>query len=155
MIWDGETMLDDEKGLYTIGTVAELLREHPETLRVWERNGLICPDRNGYQRKYSNNDLKRLRFIKYLMDGKGLNIAGVRQVVSMYSCWYQRFCRGGAARNSKIPVNESKPCWKEEGTFCLKPSDKSEICSSCDMMHICRGGNLCALRAAEKIISGK
>lgn len=147
MILDGETMLDDEKGLYTIGTVAELLHEHPETLRVWERNGLISPDRNAYQRKYSNNDLKRLKFIKDLMDEKGLNIAGVRQVISMYSCWYQRFCKGGAAKNSKIPVNESKPCWKEEGTFCLKPSDKSEFCHNCDMMRICQGCQGCSKQA--------
>ena len=131
-------MLDEEKGLYTIGTVAELIQEHPETLRVWERNGLISPDRKGYQRKYSNNDLKRLKFIKKLMDEKRLNIAGVRQVISMYSCWYHRFCKGGASKNSKVSVNESKPCWKEEGTFCLTPSDKSEFCHSCDIMRICQ-----------------
>lgn len=144
---DGETMLNDENGLYTIGTVAELLHEHPETLRVWERNGLIRPNRNGYQRKYSNNDLKRLNFIKSLMDEKGLNIAGARQVISMYSCWYQRFCGGGATKNSKIPVNESKPCWKEEGTFCLKPSDKSEFCNGCVRMQICRECQDCSKRA--------
>lgn len=128
--------MDDESGEYSIGTVAELLNEHPETLRVWERNGLIRPDRNSYQRKYSHDDLKRLRFIKNMMDEKGLNIAGVRQVISMYSCWYQRFCRGGALKNNQVPVNESKPCWKREGTFCLAPSDKSEFCQSCEMMRI-------------------
>lgn len=139
----GDIMLDEEMGLYTIGTVAELLQEHPETLRVWERNGLISPDRNGYQRKYSNNDLKRLMFIKNLIDVKGLNIAGVRQVISMYSCWYHRFCSGGASKNSKVSINESKPCWKQEGTFCLTPSDKSEFCHNCDMMRICQGCNGC------------
>lgn len=136
-------MLDEEKGLYTIGTIAELLSEHPETLRVWERNGLISPDRNGYQRKYSNNDLKRLKFVKYLMDEKGLNIAGVRQMVSMYSCWYRRYCKGGAAKNSPIPVNESKPCWKVEGTYCLAPSDKSEFCHNCEMTRLCQGCKGC------------
>lgn len=132
-------MLDEEKGLYTIGTMAELLGEHPETLRVWERNGLIRPDRSGYQRRYSNNDLKRLKFIRYLMDEKGLNIAGVRQVVTMYACWYHRYCKGGAAKNSPVPVNESKPCWKVEGTYCLAPSDKSEFCQNCERMRQCRG----------------
>jgi len=136
-------MLDEDQGLYTIGTVAELLNEHPETLRVWERNELILPDRNGYQRKYSNNDLKRLKFIKYLMDEKGLNIAGVRQVVSMYSCWYRRYCKGGDSKSSPVPVNESKPCWKVEGTYCLAPSDKSEFCHSCEMMKNCDGCKGC------------
>jgi MerR family transcriptional regulator/heat shock protein HspR len=134
-------MLDENKGLYTIGTVAELLNEHPETLRVWERNDLIHPDRNSYQRKYSNNDLKRLKFVKYLMDEKGLNIAGVRQLVSMYSCWYLRYCKGGDLKNTPVPVNESKPCWKVEGTYCLAPSDKSEFCQNCEMMKKCDGCN--------------
>lgn len=137
-------MLDEEKGLYTIGTIAELIGEHPETLRVWERNGLIRPDRNGYQRKYSNNDLKRLQFIQYLMDEKGLNIAGVRQVISMYFCWYQRFCKGGAVQNGRVPVNESKPCWKEKGTFCLRPSDKSEFCQNCERIRFCECCKKCA-----------
>lgn len=137
-------MLDEEKGVYSIGTVSELLSEHPETLRVWERNGLISPDRNGYQRRYSNNDLKRLKFIKGLMDDKGLNIAGVRQVVSMYSCWYHRFCKGGAAKNSAVAVNEAKPCWKTEGSFCLAPADKADFCQNCQMAQSCRGCRGCS-----------
>ncbi len=43
----GDTMIDEETALYSIGTVAELLGEHPETLRVWERRGLILPQREG------------------------------------------------------------------------------------------------------------
>lgn len=127
-------MFDDDKSLYTIGTVAELIGEHPETLRVWERNDLLRPNRKGYQRKYSNNDLKRLKFIKYLMHEKGLNIAGVKQLTSMYSCWYKQNCQGGAVQNSLTPVNESKPCWKFEGTYCLVASDKAEMCNSCDIL---------------------
>ncbi|MDK2933282.1 MAG: hypothetical protein PWP27_1092 [Clostridiales bacterium] len=136
-------MFDEDKSLYTIGTVAELIGEHPETLRVWERNDLIRPDRKGYQRKYSNNDIKRLKFIKYLMDEKGLNIAGVKQLTSMYACWYKKNCKGGASKSSPVPVNESKPCWKLEGTYCLVASDKSEICNSCEMFQNCKNCNGC------------
>lgn len=136
-------MFDEDQGLYTIGTVAELIGEHPETLRVWERNDLLRPNREGFQRKYSTNDVKRLTFIKRLMDEKGLNIAGVKQVTSMYSCWYKRNCSGGATRNSPTPVNESKPCWKMEGTYCLVASDKSEMCNSCEMFKKCTGCTGC------------
>lgn len=128
-------MLDENKGLYTIGTVAELIDEHPETLRIWERNDLIRPDRNGYQRRYSNNDLKRLRFIQYLMDAEGLNIAGVRALLSLYACWYLPFCKGGAAPSGDAEINEKKHCWKTEGCFCLAPSDKAEYCSNCACAH--------------------
>ncbi|MDP4126534.1 MAG: MerR family transcriptional regulator [Bacillota bacterium] len=131
-------MFDDEDmGLYTIGTVAELIQEHPETLRVWERNDLIRPDRKGYQRKYSRNDLKRLRFIKDLMHEKGLNIAGVKYLTSMYACWFKRNCKGGARQNSPVAVNGTKVCWKNEGTYCLVASDKAEMCSSCDLLNNC------------------
>ncbi|MEA4900791.1 MerR family transcriptional regulator [Desulfitobacterium sp.] len=136
-------MIDEEKGLYSIGTVADLIGEHPETLRVWEKNDLLRPDRASYQRKYSNNDLLRLKFIKYLMDQKGLNVAGVKQLTSMYSCWYKRNCKGGAKKNSTSAINESKPCWRVEGTFCLVASDKSELCNSCEMFKNCKGCNGC------------
>ena len=132
-------MFDEDKSLYTIGTVSELINEHPETLRVWERNGLLKPNREGYQRKYSNNDMRRLKFIKYLMDKKGLNIAGVKQLTSMYSCWFKKSCKGGGALSSKVVVNESKPCWMIEDTYCIIASDKAEICSTCDMFKNCKG----------------
>ncbi|MCG8499801.1 MAG: MerR family transcriptional regulator [Firmicutes bacterium] len=132
-------MIDEEKGLYTIGTVAEIIEEHPETLRVWERNGIVQPDRVNNQRRYSNNDLKRLKFIKHLIDEKGLNLAGVKQVVRMYPCWYMRNCKGGPQQSSSIPVNYAKPCWKIEGSFCFKPNDKAEMCGACSVYKHCHG----------------
>ena len=136
-------LFDEDKGLYPIGTVAKLIDVHPETLRVWERNGLIFPDRQGYQRRYSHNDLKRLQFIKYLLNEKGLNVAGVKQLTSMYACWYKKNCKGGAAKNSPVPVNETKPCWKLPATYCLVASDKAEICNSCEMVKNCQRCRRC------------
>jgi len=134
---------DEDTGIYEIGAVAELIGEHPETLRVWERNGLVRPDRSQYRRRYSNNDLKRLRFIKQLLDEGGLNLAGIRLVTQMYPCWYIRRCKGGASRSSKERVNAAKPCWKEEGTYCRIVADLSELCSSCDMVKRCHQCNGC------------
>jgi MerR family transcriptional regulator/heat shock protein HspR len=133
----------EDQGVYTIGTVARLLKEHPETLRVWERHGLIRPDRRSYQRKYSNQDLKRLAFIKHLLDDKGLNLAGVKHIISMYPCWYKKNCSGGARKNSSVRVNESKACWKQEGTYCLVAGDKAEMCSSCHMLKNCKHCHEC------------
>lgn len=130
-------MFDDDQGIYPISFVAEQIGEHPETLRVWERQGIIRPDRSQYRRRYSNNDLKRLQFIKHLLDVEGLNLAGVRHLTKMYPCWYIRNCKGGAHRNSKMSINESKPCWKAAGTYCLVIVDRAEACSSCDMLKQC------------------
>lgn len=139
-------MFDEYTGVYTIGTVAQLIEEHPETLRVWERNGLIQPYRQGYQRRYSNTDLKRLKFIKYLIDEKGLNIAGVKHITSMYPCWYKKDCKGGASKSSPVPVNESKPCWKIEGTYCMIAMDKAEMCNTCEVYKNCTNCNGCRNR---------
>ncbi len=130
-------MIDEDTAVYTIGTVSRLMDVHPETLRVWEKNELIRPDRRSYQRKYTANDIKRLNFIKYLMDEKGLNIAGVKHIISMYSCWYKKNCKGGAEKNSNVMINDAKPCWKLEETYCLIISDKSEMCNNCDVFKIC------------------
>ncbi len=132
-------MFDEDKGLYTIGTVSELISEHPETLRVWEKNGLIHPIRNGTQRKYSNNDIKRLNFIRSLLHEKGMNIAGVKQLINMYPCWFNKTCKGGAGKNS-TDVNNSKPCWKTEETFCILVTDKADLCSTCS---ICKDYSSC------------
>ncbi len=134
----------DDKALYTIGTVAKLIDEHPETLRVWEKNNLIKPDRQEYQRRYSNNDIKRLKFIKYLLNEKRLNIAGVKQLTSMYACWYKKDCKGGDTRNSPVPVNEAKPCWKLQDTYCLVVGDKTEICNTCEMLKSCGSCTKCS-----------
>ncbi len=137
-------MFDEDTAVYTIGTVARFIGEHPETLRVWEKNDLIKPDRRSYQRKYTNNDLKRLKFIKYLLDEKGLNLAGAKHIISMYSCWYNKDCKGGAQKDSRVMINESKLCWKTEDTYCLVISDKSEICNSCNIFKICIDCNECS-----------
>ncbi|BEP30009.1 MerR family transcriptional regulator [Helicovermis profundi] len=130
-------MFEKKDDIYSIGLVAKLINEHPETLRVWEKNNLIKPDRSSYQRKYSNEDIKRLKFIKYLLLEKKLNIAGVKQVIEMYSCWYVDNCEGGAKGNAKEKINRHKPCWKRENTFCLVLKDKSEWCNGCNIKKKC------------------
>lgn len=144
-----KNMIDEDRGIYTTGTMAKLIGEHPETLRVWERNGLITPLREGTHRKYSNNDFKRLAFIKHLIDQKGLNIAGVKQIIIMYPCWSRKNCEGGALNNGKVPVNSAKPCWKRKETFCLVAADKSEWCSLCPYIDKCKGCSGCPTDKSE------
>jgi MerR family transcriptional regulator/heat shock protein HspR len=66
----------ENRPVYIIGIIADLLEVHPETLRVWERHNLVKPYRRNGQRLYTDSDLKRLLFIQELLD-KGLNMAGV------------------------------------------------------------------------------
>lgn len=73
-----------ETTLYFISTAARLLQMHPQTLRKYERLGLVHPSRTvGSMRVYSRDELDRLRFIKHLVDEAGINLAGVRRLLSI------------------------------------------------------------------------
>ncbi len=73
-------------GLYIISVAARLTEMHPQTLRKYERVGLIRPSRTGGSlRLYSEEDLARLRLIRNLTDNFGLNLAGVRLVMELVS----------------------------------------------------------------------
>lgn len=74
---------DVGRGVFAISVAAELAGLHPQTLRIYEREGLIEPNRSvGGTRLYSNTDVERLREIATLT-GSGLNIAGVRLVLEL------------------------------------------------------------------------
>lgn len=71
-------------GVYTMAVASRLTGMHPQTLRKYERAGLLKPVRQaGNQRLYSEADLERLRRIQYLVDVRGLNIAGLELALGM------------------------------------------------------------------------
>ena len=73
----------DVRALYVISVAAELAGVHPQTLRVYERKGLVDPRRTGGgSRRYSDRDIEQLRHIQDLI-GTGLNLQGVRQVMEL------------------------------------------------------------------------
>lgn len=70
--------------LIFISVAAEMLDMHPQTLRKYERLGLVRPARTvGSMRLYSHDEIERLRFIKRLVDDAGVNLAGVQQLLSV------------------------------------------------------------------------
>jgi MerR family transcriptional regulator/heat shock protein HspR len=70
--------------LYLISMAAELLQMHPQTLRKYERLGLVQPLRTlGSMRVYSREELDRLRLIKALVGEAGINLAGVQRLLSI------------------------------------------------------------------------
>ena len=70
--------------LYFISTAARLLDMHPQTLRKYERLGLVRPTRTiGSMRLYSRGELERLRIIKHLVEEAGINLAGVQRLLSI------------------------------------------------------------------------
>ena len=74
---------DDDRPLFMISVAAELAGMHPQTLRLYERRGLVRPQRTaGRTRRYSERDVERLQRIQELTE-LGLNLAGVERVLAM------------------------------------------------------------------------
>ena len=73
-----------DRDLYFISIAARMLGMHPQTLRKYERLGLIQPSRTiGSMRLYSRGELQRLKAIKRLVDDAGINLAGVQRLLSI------------------------------------------------------------------------
>ncbi len=75
-----------QEGVYVISVAARILDMHPQTLRKYERVGLIMPSRTrGMSRLYSDEDIARLKLIKHLVENLGLNHAGVHLAMALFN----------------------------------------------------------------------
>ncbi len=75
---------DDERAVYVISVAAELAGVHPQTLRIYDRKGLLAPQRTaGNTRRYSDRDIKMLRQIQDLTQADGINLAGVKRIIEL------------------------------------------------------------------------
>lgn len=73
-----------DRAVFVISVAAELAGVHPQTLRMYERKGLLSPSRTpGNSRRYSERDVERLRQIQRLTQDEGVNLAGVRMVMEL------------------------------------------------------------------------
>src|SRR6187397_3371026 len=76
---DDQASRDPARPVYVISVAAELVEVHPRTLRIYEGEGLICPARTRSNiRLYSENDIRRVLWIRHLTQNLGVNLAGVR-----------------------------------------------------------------------------
>jgi MerR family transcriptional regulator, heat shock protein HspR len=80
-------MIDDSRNepVFVISIVAKRLSVHPQTLRLYERCGLVNPQRRGQVRLYSEADIERLRTVLRLRDELGVNLAGIEVILNLLS----------------------------------------------------------------------
>ncbi|HEX9696943.1 MAG TPA: helix-turn-helix transcriptional regulator [Actinomycetota bacterium] len=73
-----------DRALYVISVAAELSGVHPQTLRMYERKGLLAPQRTaGNNRRYSQRDIDRVRLIQSMTQEHGMNLAAVEVVIAL------------------------------------------------------------------------
>ncbi len=105
---------DRQMPLYTISVVAKIAGVHEQTLRIYERRGLLCPARvSGHSRMYSQADLELLEDILYLIRDMGVNLNGARVILKM-------------AQGSEQIRGDLRSHRISEGTINLKQGDRHE-----------------------------
>jgi len=118
-----------DRAVYVISVAAELAGVHPQTLRIYERKGLLEPARTGGgSRRYSERDLDRLRRIADLTEA-GLNLEGVRRVMELQDevarlrqelARAQEDAKEAVARTHRqyrrdlVPLSQSPVLWREQ-----------------------------------------
>jgi MerR family transcriptional regulator/heat shock protein HspR len=84
MYGSGGKGVDPERPVYVISVAAEIVAVHPRTLRIYEEEGLICPRRTSTNiRLFSENDLRRILWIRHLTQDRGINLAGVKTLFEL------------------------------------------------------------------------
>ena len=77
------SLRDPDRPRYLISIAAELTSVHPRTLRIYEEEGLLCPQRRNNLRLYSEADIRRVRIIRFLTRRQGVNLAGVKVILQL------------------------------------------------------------------------
>ena len=75
--------------VYVISIAADLTGCHPRTLRIYEERGLVTPVRRHRIRLYSEQDIQRVRLIRFLTEERGLNLAGVRLLLEIQEHYHE------------------------------------------------------------------
>lgn len=88
--------------MYTISIVAKLLKVCQATLRLWEKKGLLKPQRLGKNRFYSEEDIDRLEIIKDLVQNKKISLEGAKQMINIKNCWDINKCNVQLRNKCKV-----------------------------------------------------
>ena len=119
----------NEMPLYTIGVVSELLGTTNQTLRLYEKHGLIKPFRKNKNRFFSENDIKWLFCIRELIHKKKISIEGIKKLLNYAPCWEITDCQDKRNDTCLAYKIRNKPCWELNKMICSHNSGKG--CQDC------------------------
>ena len=120
--------------VYTLSTSSTLSGIPVHSIRQYIDKGLIIPFKKESNRNlFSQVDILRLKYIENLLNEDGLNIAGIRKLLSIIPCWTVRDCSKVEREKCQAYQSDSYPCWEasEKGTLC-----KNTNCRECDVYRI-------------------
>jgi MerR family transcriptional regulator, heat shock protein HspR len=113
-----KTPKKDSMPLYPISIAAELVGTTDQTLRLYEKHGLVMPSRRNKNRYYSDNDIKWIKCVRALIHDKKISIEGVKKLLDYAPCWEIRECPETKRSSCSAYIDRSKPCWELTRTRC-------------------------------------
>lgn len=124
-----ENQIDYYEPVLTIGTVAKKLNVAVQTIRLYEQEGLILPHKTETGRRmFSMHDLERLHCIRKLLTEDGLNISGIKRLMSLIPCWEFKGGLDADCQSCPAYYDTIGPCWslKQVGGKC-----QGQDCRAC------------------------
>lgn len=115
--------------LYPIGIAAELIGTTDQTLRLYEKHGLIKPSRRNKNRFYSENDIKWLRCLRDLIHNRKISIEGIKKLLDYAPCWEITECAEEIKTKCSAFIDKTKPCWELNKMICNRKA--GIICEDC------------------------
>lgn len=112
---------DDNLPVYTIGVAAKLVGTSVHSLRLYESAGIMAPKRTETKRRlYSKNDISRLKCVRRFIEDEGLNLAGIKMLLSTVPCWKIKPCTEDDRKDCDAYSKMGEPCWivKNVGPIC-------------------------------------
>lgn len=120
-----------EMPLYTIGVVSELMGTTNQTLRLYEKHGLIKPARKNKNRFYSENDVRWLFCLRDLIHNKKISIEGIKKLLNYAPCWEITSCPEERKTKCLAYIDRAKPCWELNQMFCNRKTGSLSRCEDC------------------------
>lgn len=120
---ENELEISKDEPIFSISTTAKLLGISIQSLRLYEKEGLIIPFRKkSNQRLYSQNDIKRIQCIRNTINNKKISVNGIKALYALIPCWDIVNCSAEERANCPSYNISSQPCWSYD--------HQSNVCST-------------------------
>ena len=120
-------MIDEKKAIFTIGVAAQMLEIHPRTLRIYESEGLIKPQRKGQWRYFTMDDINWVDCLRGMIHENGISIAAIKKLLQYTPCWNIADCPFEKRKqctafmsNSMVPRKVNRDTDKEQPSRTFK-----------------------------------
>ncbi len=119
--------INEDLPVYPMGVAAKILNLHPRTLRIYEVEGLITPQRHGGKRIFSKNDLVRIECLRKLIHEENISLPGIKKLLDFTPCWKLKDCPKEQRKKCCELSGKKKKCWEFSQKTCEKSCKKCEL----------------------------